>query len=97
MPVSELQREVSSSHFTELKAYKQKNTLNPDQWGSVATGVAFLLSCFGGKWVDPDLIVPGKLNVEQMRNSLTDSAERSMDRQAEAARRENNQWQESEN
>lgn len=77
---------ISSSQFAELMAYRNRNTLHPDLWWSNATTTSMLGRAMGGHWVDPRLMVPGQIDVEEWTKRQERLADKSLDRQAKEIR-----------
>ena len=79
----ELQQVITSAHFTELQAFARRNTLSGDVWWSAANSMSMLVAAMSGQWVPPEMIVPGQVDPEKLREAKERAAEKAMDRQAD--------------
>ena len=83
IPVRRLQREISSREFTELQAFKNRNTLYPAVVKMLAEQTSWIIAGSCGEAVHPRELMPGyRYDAEAKRKAKEEAAERSLDRLA---------------
>lgn len=75
--MAELQRRISSFDFTELLAYRRRNTFQPDLWFA-ALRVAIAAA---GGGVSPDFLPMADPDAERRRAAAAQAAEERLDRE----------------
>lgn len=74
---------ISSKHFTELKAYRNRNTLNPDVWFSTARLCAMQAAANGMESRPIDFVPVNDPTAEARREAKARAAEAMLDRDAD--------------
>ena len=79
----ELMKRLSSKWFTRLRAYRNRNTLNPDIWFSQARATAHLLALKGVEMRPLDFVPVNDPKADERREAEARAAEEQMDRDSE--------------
>lgn len=81
IPLWRLQKEISSEHFTELKAYRNRNTLDPDLWFSQARVAGHIAASAGVELSVRDFVPINDPHAEERRQAQMRRAEEMLDRE----------------
>lgn len=78
----QLQQQITSEEFNELRAYRRRNTLQPNVWRSVASLISYQIYMASGIWTPPAEFIPtGQVDEAKRQRQREAAAEAALERQ----------------